>query len=352
MQRRFLVHCAKVILVVVIATISLFSSACAPEKPQISPDVLYKNEVVNLVCPYGAGGGADLDARIFAARWGEITGGTMVNINKPAAGGIEGANLIYTSKPDGLNLGHGGPSSCMYIPTLTNDPALKVDVTKVNWFGALYPEQYVFAVGKHISANTIEELQQLKGLRFGAMGLGTTHAQAASIAANIFKLDMKLVTGYGSPSEVVIAIGKKEVDGITLGAQAFRTEEKKGFLKTPFSILDFKKSAYYPNVKSAAELTKLTPEQEELLNLYNVSGTAGKAFFGPPGIPADRVKFLRDAFDKTMANKAFVKQMQELRYPVWEQPLTGAEVEAQAAKVLELKKSYATLTELTKKYAK
>lgn len=327
-------------------------SACAPEKPQVSPADFYKKEVVTLVCPYAAGGGADLDARLFAARWGEITGGTMVNVNKSAGGGIEGANYIYESKPDGLTLGHGGPSSAMYVPTLSNDKALKADITKVNWFGAFAPAQFVLVVGKHVTANNIDELKQLKGLKFGATAATSSFAQAAAIVADVFNIDMKLVTGFGNPAEINIAAGKKEVDATLMETFAFYLEEKKGFLKPPFLVVDSNKTDWYPNVEPISKIAKLTPDQEKMINLLLLSSGQGKAFFGPPGMPPDQVKFLRDAWNKTMANNAFVKQMKEMRYPVWEKPLTGEEVAKKATAVVELKTSYGALAELVKKYMK
>lgn len=370
MKRRVSVLFVSVILAFILAFVTVGFSGCAPEKPQISPTPtpapapapaapqvspadFYKKETVTLVCPYGAGGGADLDARLFAARWGAITGGTMVNINKTAGGGVEGANYIYESKPDGLTLGHGGPSSAMYVPTLSNSKALKADITKVNWFGAFAPAVFVLVVGKHVNANNIDELKQLKGLKFGATAATSSFAQAGAIVADIFNIDMKLVTGYANPMEINIAAGKKEVDATLMETFAFYLESKKGFLKeNPFLVVDFGKTDWYPNVKPISELAKLSAAQEKLINLLILSSGQGKAFFGPPGIAADKVAFLRDAWNKTMANKAFVTQMQEMRYPVWEKPLTGEEVAKKAAQVVELKASYGDLTELVKKYTK
>ncbi len=353
MRRRFLVMFITMILVLILAYANFGLIACAPGKSNVPADQFYKESQVTLVCPYKAGGGADLDARLFAARWSPNTGGgTMININREAGGGIEGANYVYQAKPDGLTLGHGGPSSSMYVPTLTNDPALKVDITKVNWFGALAPTQFVLAVGNHINANNIDELKQIKGLKFGTFSPSSGFAQAAAIVADVFKLDMKLVTGYTNVTEMNVAIGKKELDAMVIETQAYSLEAKKGFLKPPFFVVDFVMTDWYPDIKPITEIAKLTPDQEKLLTLLTSSSGQGKAFYGPPGMSADKVRFCRDTWNKIMEDKTFLKNAKTLRYPVWVTPWTGEEVAKKAANVMALKESYGVLLDLVNSYVK
>ena len=57
-----------------------------------------------------------------------------------------------------------------------------------------------------------------------------------------------------------------------------------------------------------------------------------RPFSGPPGIPADRLKQLRDAFSKTMKDPAFLKEAKEAKLII--EPVTGPEIEQFIAQIL------------------
>ena len=59
---------------------------------------------VRVVVPLGAGGFADVPARILAPRLAAQTGGTFFVENKPGAGGTIGADMVAKSEPDGHTL--------------------------------------------------------------------------------------------------------------------------------------------------------------------------------------------------------------------------------------------------------
>ena len=51
----------------------------------------------------------------------------------------------------------------------------------------------------------------------------------------------------------------------------------------------------------------------------------GRAFAMPQDVPPDRVKIIRDAFDKTMKDPAFLAEAKRLNRPV--DPLSGEELQ-------------------------
>jgi tripartite-type tricarboxylate transporter receptor subunit TctC len=52
---------------------------------------------------------------------------------------------------------------------------------------------------------------------------------------------------------------------------------------------------------------------------------------GPPGMPADRLKILREAFGKTMNDPQFQEEVKKRNYEF--QPVTGEELERMAKEV-------------------
>jgi tripartite-type tricarboxylate transporter receptor subunit TctC len=57
----------------------------------------------------------------------------------------------------------------------------------------------------------------------------------------------------------------------------------------------------------------------------------GRPVLGPPGLPADRLKTLRDAFNKTMSDPQFQAEVKKRDYEF--DPVTGEELEATAKEV-------------------
>jgi tripartite-type tricarboxylate transporter receptor subunit TctC len=64
----------------------------------------WPSKTVRVVVPLGAGGFADVPARILAPRLAEQTGGTFFVENKPGAGSTIGADFVAKSDPDGHTL--------------------------------------------------------------------------------------------------------------------------------------------------------------------------------------------------------------------------------------------------------
>jgi len=63
-----------------------------------------------------------------------------------------------------------------------------------------------------------------------------------------------------------------------------------------------------------------------------VSGDLGRPFIAPPGVPADRVKILRQAFMKTMNDPVFLDEVKKKKLQA--DPSSGEELEAIAKEAM------------------
>ena len=88
-------------------------------------------------------------------------------------------------------------------------------------------------------------------------------------------------------------------------------------------IISSAKSEWFPDVPAIPDLAELTPEQEKKLSIA-IALQSAKPFYTAPGVPQDRVDFLRDVFNQIMETKGFLRQA-KLRWTVWEAPHTGEE---------------------------
>ena len=64
----------------------------------------YPSKPITLICPFAAGGSADIMARFIAQKLSEAIGTPIVVDNKIGGGGGVGSNLVAKAKPDGYTL--------------------------------------------------------------------------------------------------------------------------------------------------------------------------------------------------------------------------------------------------------
>ena len=69
-----------------------------------------------------------------------------------------------------------------------------------------------------------------------------------------------------------------------------------------------------------------TQEDKDVLGFYANSGTVGRAVIAPPGMAADRVAMLRQAFDATMKDAEFLAEIEATMLEF--EPMSGAELQA------------------------
>ena len=67
----------------------------------------YPNRPITWVCPYAAGGNADIRSRQIAKNLGDVLGRPVVIDNRAGAGGNIGTSVIAKAKPDGYTIGMG-----------------------------------------------------------------------------------------------------------------------------------------------------------------------------------------------------------------------------------------------------
>lgn len=299
----------------------------SPAPTQSAAD-FYKNNTVTIVVGFSAGGGTDTAARLLTAFWTDVTGGSVRIKNQPGGDGILGANAAYDAKPDGLTLGVYTIGS-MASGALFKDPAVKYEIGKFTYLGLFGQEAECFGISVKQPAKTMAELQQVKGLKFGSTGKKPEIGLAMVI--RLFALQgAYIVPGFPSTPEAGLAAGKGEIDGTAASMSSIKAEVDKGFLK-PMLTLDYKKSPWYPNQPTILELIKPTADDQKLLDIY-MPLISGRLLFGPPGMPEDRVQYLREVLVKIIASNG-LKQMAKAYWNTVQPAVPGAEVAATMAKL-------------------
>jgi hypothetical protein len=150
-----------------------------------------------------------------------------------------------------------------------------------------------------------------------------------TVLRKMFKLPMKVVAGYGSAAEAVIAIKRGEVDGrcgwswsslVSWNRDMLEGRQIDVVLQLALQKLD--ELPQVPLIMDVAE----TADQRTALRLIVSRQTMARPYVTPPGIPAERLAALRAAFEATMKDAAFLADAKRQDLEV--RPILGAEADA------------------------
>src|SRR5262249_25586042 len=138
-------------------------------------------------------------------------------------------------------------------------------------------------------------------MKVSASGIGGWRVIASGLLNLLVGAKFRVISGYGA-SEVYLAIERGEGDG------ACTTYDT--ILATKFDWLSQKKVRFIaqfgeqpePNLAGATMVRERIkdPEDQKAFALIMSQQQYGRPFTAPPGVPADRVRALRDAFNATM----------------------------------------------------
>jgi tripartite-type tricarboxylate transporter receptor subunit TctC len=290
----------------------------AAELPAQAP--FYQRKTITIVVGYLAGDGYDIWARLLAAHLPRHIPGEPAFIvqNMPGAGSLIAANSIYNAaKPDGLTLGAIGPS--VYLDQIMGKKETQFDWAKFTWLGSTEKTAWLFYMRTDTPYKTLEDIRRApEPPKCSATGTGTSG----------------LVMGYKGGSEQDLALERGEVQCRALSIPTFYAREPFGtWRKTNLvRVLLQTGRARDPRAADVPTIFELmnqhkTPEAtRRLVTAVLASGDLGRPIIAPPGVPAERVKILRDAFMKTMQDPAFLDDVKKKKLEA--DPSSGETVEA------------------------
>jgi tripartite-type tricarboxylate transporter receptor subunit TctC len=303
---------------ILIAATLLAASAVATgaAKAQTGAD-FYKGKTVNYVVATGPGGGYDLYGRLVAEFMQKyLPGSTFVVKNVPGAGHLVGANTIYASKADGLTVGTFN-TGLIYNQLIGLD-GVRFDLNKMSWIGKAATDPRVFAVHPDLPIKTFQELQSYKEtLNFSTSGVGSAAYVETLMLTKVLKLPVKIVTGYKGTDDV-LAMRRGEIKGTVASRSSWEVSMKNGYGRFIVQI-----GGTQTDVPQLAPQVS-DPDARAMIALIQSQGDIARLTAGPPGIPADRLSALREAYKKAMEDPELQMRAEKFERPV--EPAYGDDV--------------------------
>ena len=272
----------------------------------------YEGKIITLLIGTEPGGGTDRLGRLIAKYISRFIPGkpTVIIKNMSGAGGLVPSNYIYSvSKPDGLTFGTFNRG--IIFSQLLQVKGVKFDMTKYSWLGSAATETTLLAIRSDLPYKTYEDLKKAKEpLIMGTQFPGTTTYDNASIFQHVLGLNMKLITGYASSTEIMLAIERKEADGVALAYSALQPYMDRGLVRPIFRT-----KATVPGTEKVPVINDLTDNEmsKRILSMLAVTDFVGRPYVAPPNTPADKMKILRNAFAKVISDQEANEEAKRLK---------------------------------------
>ena len=157
---------------------------------------------VRLVVGFTPGSATDVTARIFAQKYSEAWGVTVVVDNVPGIGGAVGVARVAKSPPDGYTLMFSGNGALTILPTLQSKPLYDVvrDLVPISMVLAM---PSILAVNNEVPVKTMQELVAYakvpsRKLSYASPGAGTPQHIAGELLKGLAGIDIAHIPYKGA----------------------------------------------------------------------------------------------------------------------------------------------------------
>jgi tripartite-type tricarboxylate transporter receptor subunit TctC len=248
----------------------------------------YPDHPVTIIVPFGAGGSADVYARVLAQHLGQETGQSFVVENRPGAGAVIGTQYVAKAAPDGYTLLMMSNTQTVNETLLHNKPyELMRDFTAV---APVNEAPLVLVVRDGLPIHSVQELiKQAKAkpgqLNYASSGTGTPYHMAGELfkslaGVNIVHIPYK--SSGGARTDVLGGQVDMMFDAVSTMTDLIQTRKVRALATTGTT-----RSNVLPDVPTMAEA-----------GVPGYTATIWLGLLAPKGTPKAVVDFLNQKITK------------------------------------------------------
>jgi tripartite-type tricarboxylate transporter receptor subunit TctC len=289
----------------------------------------YHNKQIRIIIGYGAGGGYDVYARLVTRHMSRFIPGnpTMVPQNMPGAGTALAAQYLMHSAPqDGTVLATVG-QNLPFDQIMDPKRGALFNTAEMNWIGNAIEDNNVIEVWSASGVTSIEDART-RQIVLGATAADGADALYPQVLNNVLGMKFKIIGGFPGGAEENLAMERGEVDGRGSNTMSsIRATTPRYLAENKIRIIlqmGFERAPDLPGVPLMLDLARSQAERE-VFEMISSGVRIGRPILTTPGVPAERLQALRDAFDATMKDPAFLAEAARAKLDV--KPIPGVEVQ-------------------------
>jgi tripartite-type tricarboxylate transporter receptor subunit TctC len=317
------------------ALLAASAVVCASSARADSVEDFYRGKTIDLYIGYSAGGGYDNYARQVARYMSKYIPGNpeIVPHNMAGGGGRIAAAYLFTIAPkDGTAIATADQS--LPLQQALGDPTVRFDMSKFGWIGSPNSDNNTLVTWYTTGVKTIEDARKTE-VAMGATGPNTSAQYPLAMNA-LLGTKFKVVTGYPGGADVNLAMEKGELGGRgSNNYVSWQTTHPEWLREHKINILvqiGLAKDPELPDTPLLSELGK-TADDRAMLKLLSAPVRIGRPLFTTPDVPPERLRALREAFDKTMKDAEFLESAKKTKLEIG--PVSGVELQSIVADIVQ-----------------
>ncbi len=299
-----------------------------------SVEDFYRGKTLDLYIGFTVGGGYDLYARLVGRFLGDHLPGKPRILPKQmtGAGSRILTKFMYTLAPrDGTALATADQS--LALEQVLGDAAAQYDAAEFGWIGNPAADNNTVAAWHTTGVRSIEDARK-RELTVGATGANTS-SQYPAVLNMVAGTKFKIILGYPGGADINLAMEKGEVDVRGSNSWEGWKSTKPDWMKDKkihvLAQIGLTKAPDLPDVPLIMDLAR-NEEERAALRLLSAPATIGRPIFITPGVPAERLKALREAFDAMLKDAAFQQGAAQAGLAV--NPVSGAELQGIISEII------------------
>lgn len=316
-----------------IMALSLLAACGSPAEPAAQSDAdtdnaapavadlsIYDGKTITYIVSTGTGGNYDAYGRLISRYMQKYLPGSRIIVrNVPGAGHIVGANTLYASRPDGMTIGTFN-TGLIYTQLLERQ-GVNFDLSKMEWIGSAAHDIRVLILPTNSPYKSFAEYKDSGDvLRVAAAGVGSAAYNDTRIVAEALHLNVEIIPGFEG-NEGQLSMMRGEVTALLGAAGTFSQFVNNGGGYYALAISG--NSRVLPDVPRARDFVT-DDKGRRLLGLIEALSELGRLTAAPPGIPADRLAALREAYRLALEDPDLRREADSLDMPI--EPAYGDDV--------------------------
>ena len=284
------------------AVFSLAALSAGFFAPAVRAQAKYPQKPVRVILPFGAGGVADVTARLVAASLSDKLGQNFVIENMPGAGGIAAARAAISGGNDGYTLMLQTNGTAISVPLFEHLPFDPVkDFVPISTIGTFTCDFMVNAASPYQTlADFLKAAKEKPGtLNIGTINVGGTQNLTAELFKSMAGIDVVIVPFRGSP-DVVVALLRNDVQ-MAIDFYAALKPTLDGGKARVIATSAPQRAPELPNVPTVAES-----------GVTGFDVTAWNGLYAPAGTSDAIVQTLNAALHHVLANADLKKRALDL----------------------------------------
>jgi tripartite-type tricarboxylate transporter receptor subunit TctC len=288
----------------------------------------YRGKQVRIIVGFAAGGNSGLYGDVLGRHMGKHLPGAPAFVPQymPGGGGLIAANhMASRAARDGTEI------------------AITSRTAEFNWLGSANIENSVCIADMNQPVKTFDDVRKTE-LVIGGSGADAIDMIFPRLANRLLGARFKIVSGYNTSNDILLALERREVHGFCGIGWAFLKLRKSDLLSEKKINILFQiavdKAPDLPDIPRVQDLAQTNDDRQVLEFLLTPQGM-GRPFFAPPEVPRDRVIALRKAFEDTLKDPDFLQEAAKTGLDI--QFVSGEQVDRL------LERAYATPHELVER---